>query len=204
MWTSSYVVFLAAYNTGHFGTKPRCIHHIYKVETVGIFILLICLCVCVFVRLYLENGYTDLHQTWHAYSLRPWRKHRRVKTPDSILSSFPGEVGSCSSETKHEWRQDQSRLDYRNEHDNPEKLLWVRFPMKMVSVARKLSTVEERRQVQSCLIRRGDYKNKGHDTGKLSWVRVLTKMFSVFRKLITIEEWSQGQMCSFRWEDCRN
>jgi hypothetical protein len=50
---------------------------------------------------------------------------------------------------------------------NPEKLSWVRFPAKMVPVARKISTIEERRQDQSCLFRRGDHRNKGHNTEKL-------------------------------------
>jgi hypothetical protein len=36
----------------------------------------------------------------------------------------------------------------------------------MVSVARKLNTIEERRQVQSCLFRRRYYGNKGHNTEK--------------------------------------
>jgi hypothetical protein len=58
--------------------------------------------------------------------------------------------------------------------------------MKMVSVARKPSTIEERCQDQSCLFRRGDYKNKGRSTETLSWVRVLTRrIISVTRKLST-------------------
>jgi hypothetical protein len=40
------------------------------------------------------------------------------------------------------------------------KVSWVRVPMKMVSVARKLSTIEERRQDQICLFQRGDYKTE--------------------------------------------
>jgi hypothetical protein len=32
--------------------------------------------------------------------------------------------------------------------------------MKVVSVAWKLSTIEEQRKKQNCLFRRGDYKNK--------------------------------------------
>jgi hypothetical protein len=34
------------------------------------------------VRLQLENGYTDLHQTWHAYFLKPGRDFRKVKTSE--------------------------------------------------------------------------------------------------------------------------
>jgi hypothetical protein len=37
----------------------------------------------------------------------------------------------------------------------------------MVSIARKLSTIEERRQEPNCLFRRGDYRNKGHKPEKL-------------------------------------
>jgi hypothetical protein len=50
---------------------------------INVFIyLFIYLFIYVFVCLYLENGCTDLHQTWHAYSLRPGREHMRVKTPE--------------------------------------------------------------------------------------------------------------------------
>jgi hypothetical protein len=39
--------------------------------------------------------------------------------------------------------------------------------MKIVYVARKLCTIEERRQDQSCLFRRGDYRNKTQNPVKL-------------------------------------
>jgi hypothetical protein len=51
--------------------------------------------------------------------LRPGREHRKVKTPERVMSSSPGEDGSCSSETKQieERHQDESSLsrirDYR-------------------------------------------------------------------------------------------
>jgi hypothetical protein len=70
-------------------------------------------------------GHTDLHQTRHAYSLRPEREHRRVK--------------------------------------NSRKCPDVRFLVKACPIARKLSTIEERRQDPSCLSRRGDYRNKVHN-----------------------------------------
>jgi hypothetical protein len=38
--------------------------------------------------------------------------------------------------------------------------------VRAVPVARKLSTIEERRQDQSCLFRQGDYTNKGHNHEK--------------------------------------
>jgi hypothetical protein len=59
------------------------------------------------------------------------------------------------------------RRDNRNKGQNPEKLPWVRFPVKMVSVARKLSTIEERRQDQNYLFPRGDFESKHHSTEKL-------------------------------------
>jgi galactose-1-phosphate uridylyltransferase len=66
-----------------------------------------------------------------------------------------------------------------------------RFPVRAVPVPRKLSTIEERRQDQSCLFQRGDFRNKGHNPEKLSRVRVLTRMVSVARNLSTIEEQRQ-------------
>jgi hypothetical protein len=37
-------------------------------------------CGRVYVRLRLKNGYTNLHQTWHAYSLKPDGNFRKVST----------------------------------------------------------------------------------------------------------------------------
>jgi hypothetical protein len=68
---------------------------------------------------------------------------------------------------------------------------WVRVPKKAVPVARKLSTIEERRQDQSCLFRRGDHRIKDHNPGNLSWVRALVKMAFVSRKLGTTGEQCQ-------------
>jgi hypothetical protein len=68
-------------------------------------------CVCVYyVRSQHENGLTDLHQTWHAYSLRPGWKHRKGKTGKSVLSSSPGEDGFSSSETKHDRMTQRKKL----------------------------------------------------------------------------------------------
>jgi hypothetical protein len=39
------------------------------------------------------------------------------------------------------------RADYRNNGHNPEKLSWVRVAVKIVSVAPKLSTIEEQRKI---------------------------------------------------------
>jgi hypothetical protein len=69
--------------------------------------------------------------------------------------------------------------------------------MRVVPVFRKLSTIEGRRQEQSCLFRRGDHRNKGHDPERLSWVRFLTRMVSVARKLSAIEERRQAKFVRF-------
>jgi hypothetical protein len=42
----------------------------------------------------------------------------------------------------------------------PKNLFWVRVPVKVVSLARKPSKIEELCQDQSCLFRRQDYKNE--------------------------------------------
>jgi hypothetical protein len=90
---------------------------------------------------------------------------------------------ACKLSTIEERRQEQRCLfgsgDCRNKGHNPEKLSWVRFPVKMASVSRKLSTVEERRQDQSWLVWRGDYSNKGHNPENVSWVRVPMKTISI-------------------------
>jgi hypothetical protein len=59
---------------------------------------------------------------------------------------------------------------------NSGKVSWVRVPVTAVCVARKLITIEERRQDQSCLFQRADYRNKGHNPANLSWVRVPVRM----------------------------
>jgi hypothetical protein len=62
---------------------------------------------------YLVSGRTELQRcykllfcraTWHAYSLRPGGEHRKIKTPESVLNSSPGEVVSCILENKHDRR----------------------------------------------------------------------------------------------------
>jgi hypothetical protein len=46
------------------------------------------------------------------------------------------------------------RVDYENKGHNPEKLSWVRFPVKVIHVARKLTTIQEQRQTK--LVRFGE------------------------------------------------
>jgi hypothetical protein len=57
--------------------------------------------------------------------------------------------------------------------------------VRAVSVVRKLSTIEERRQGQICLLRQGDYRNKGHNHEKLASVRVPVNIICVGGKLST-------------------
>jgi hypothetical protein len=80
-----------------------------------------------------------------------------------------------------------------SESQGSEKVPWLRFLVKVVPVARKLSTIEEWRQDQSYLFRRGYYRNKGHNSEKLSWVRVPVWMVFGAQKLSTTEEWRQDQ-----------
>jgi hypothetical protein len=83
------------------------------------------------------------------------------------------------------------------EGQNSGKMSRVRFPVRAVPLARKISTIEERRQDQSCFFRRGDYKNKGYNPD-ISWVLFPAKMVSVARKLITTEERRQDRSCPFQ------
>jgi hypothetical protein len=92
--------------------------------------------------------------------LIPWDKEEDKggsKLRESVLCSTPEEGGSCSSDTKHDRRTASRPKFYRNEGQKPKKLSWVRLPIKMVFVARKLSTTELRKE-QNCLFRR-DYTN---------------------------------------------
>jgi hypothetical protein len=91
------------------------------------------------------------------------------------------------------------------EGQTPKMCSEFRVPVRAVPVARKLRTIEERRQDQSCLFRRGDYTNKGHNHDKnLSWVLGPVKMVSVARKVSTIDERRIEQNCLFQRGDYRN
>jgi hypothetical protein len=81
---------------------------------------------------------------------------------------------------------------------------WVRFLVRAFPVARKINTIEQWRQDQSCLIRREDYRNKNNNPEQLSKVRFPLKIFSVARIPSTTEERRQNQSCLYRRGDCRN
>jgi hypothetical protein len=55
---------------------------------------------------------------------------------------------------------------YENHENLSQDSSWGRVQRKMDSVARKLSTTEERGQDQSCLLRWGDYRNNGNNSVK--------------------------------------
>jgi hypothetical protein len=54
-----------------------------------------------------ENGYNNLYQIWHAYSLNIIIYFKNDEVPKSMFSSSPVEVVSCNSETKHDTRKSQ-------------------------------------------------------------------------------------------------
>jgi hypothetical protein len=58
----------------------------------------------VYVHLQLENVYTHLQHTWHAYSTKAGRDFRNVKTLKKLPSSSSSEGGCCSLENKHDKR----------------------------------------------------------------------------------------------------
>jgi hypothetical protein len=72
------------------------------------------------------------------------------------------------------------------------------------SVPRIVSTIEERREDQSCLFRRGDYRNEGQNPENLYCARVLVKNVYVARKLITAEKRRQDESSLFWRVDYRN
>jgi hypothetical protein len=96
----------------------------------------------------------------------------------SVLSSISGQGDSRSSETEHDIRTaprpkffvSNTRLQKKTPQSR-EKLSWFRVLTRIVSVARILSTIEERRQGKIFLSQRRHYR-KGSKTRKMSWVRV--------------------------------
>jgi hypothetical protein len=87
---------------------------------------------------------------------------------------------------------------------NSERLSWIRVPERVVPVARERSTIEERRQDQSCLVGKGDYSNKGHNPEKSVLRSSPDEDKPVARKLSTIEQWCQEHFFLLRQGDYRN
>jgi hypothetical protein len=133
-----------------------------------------------------------MYQTWHAYFLKPERKHR-VKVRESLLSSIPGEGVSCSSETKHSRRTYLFRGAYYGKRGRePCKLCWVRVPVKNIcssETKKGIRTLKSR----NCLVWREDYKHKYRNPEELSWVWLPTKIFSVFRKINKMEDRNENR-----------
>jgi hypothetical protein len=68
--------------------------------------------------------------------------------------------------------------------------------VKAVSVARKLSTIKEWRQEQTCFgFKEKNNRNKSGKPQKLFWFRVRLKMVFVSRKSIMIKERRKEQTC---------
>jgi hypothetical protein len=127
----------------------------------------------------------------NASSLRLKRYFRKVWK--SVLSSSPFESGSCSSETKHDGRTAPrpklivSKRKLRKQIPEPRKTVLWPSPGEDIFVARKLSTIEEQGQDQSCLFRRRDYRKKDHNFQKVYWVLASVKVDSLARRLSSIE-----------------
>jgi hypothetical protein len=80
------------------------------------------------------------------------------------------------------------------------KVSWVR----VISVARKLSTIEEQCQDQSCLFQWGYYGNKSHNPKNVSCVFSPCEGVFCSLELGKIEEQHQDQSCLFWQGDYRN
>jgi hypothetical protein len=100
------------------------------------------------VRVQLENGYTDFHQTWYAQSLTPEGEYRNVEIRGKVcwIRVSVKTVNVARKLSTIEKRQDQSYVlrqrDYRKEGHNLEKVSWVLASVTVVSLARQLSWIE--------------------------------------------------------------
>jgi hypothetical protein len=110
------------------------------------------------------------------------RGEREVKSRESALSHGENSVRTPKLNRTEKRRQDQicsfRRGDFKTMGYNTEKLSLVRFPVKMVSTAWKLSTTEERSKEQNCF-GEGITRINGKKSKKLSWVRVSVKMMGL-------------------------
>jgi hypothetical protein len=155
------------------------------------------------------NNYTINHErTSYIWDLGYWRLNRTLQNCLGFNSQC--EDGFCSSETKHDRRTVPrpklfvSKRRLQKQRPLRPKMSWVRFPVKVVSVAWKLSTIQEWCQNQSCSFRWGSYRNKFCNPEKLSWIWFPVKMVSVVQRRRMIEERCQNHSCFFRRGDYRN
>jgi hypothetical protein len=141
-----------------------------------------------------------------------WDYRNKGHNSENFPGLSPGEDGlySYNSETKHD-RKTTSRPKLfvsarrlQEQRLQLQKLYCIWVAVKIVSVARQLSTIEKRLQNRSCFYRRGDYRNRDHNHENLSCVQVPVKMVSVTRKVSTTEEQCKDRSCLFRWGDYRN
>jgi hypothetical protein len=102
--------------------------------------------------------------------LMPWSEEEILDKPElqkSALGLSPGEGCFCNSDRRTVPRPKLcvSARRLQVQVPQPRKAVMGLSPDEMVSVARKLSAVKERREDQSCLFRWG-YGNKGHSSEK--------------------------------------
>jgi hypothetical protein len=86
---------------------------------------------------------------------------------------------------------------------NFEKVFWVRVPVRVVPVPRKLSAIEERRQDRSCFFRRRNCWNEGNNREGLPWIRVPVNMVSAANSE-TNHDRRTAPSCLLRRGDYRN
>jgi hypothetical protein len=122
---------------------PYAFFLIYKIEIVGVWVWVY---VCMYVCMFAYSSRMDKPICTKHGMLILWDQEEileRLKLRKSVLSSSPGEGGSCTSETKRDRKTAPRPKLLPSTIHSPEKLSWVRVPVN-VSVARKISTTEER------------------------------------------------------------
>jgi hypothetical protein len=137
----------------------------------------VCVCVCVCVRgcVFAYSSRMNVPICTKLGMFIPWDQEvilEMSKLRRIVLSSSPGEGGSCSSETKHDRRTAPkpklfaSKRRLQKERPQPRKTVLGSSASEDGSVSRKLISIEERRQGQSYLFRWGDYRNRDHNHEK--------------------------------------
>jgi hypothetical protein len=133
----------------------------------------------------------------------------RSELGTSVLSSISGNGDSCSTETKQDgrtalrpkwffWR------DKKNKKQNLDKPSCIRFPVKVSSLAPKISTIEKSVKDKVPYIEDRIAETAVTTTKKLPWTRLPVKMVSVARELSTAEKGRRDQSCLFRQGYYRN
>jgi hypothetical protein len=163
--------------------------------------------VCMHVHLQLKKELTNLHQTWHAYSLRPGREHRKVKTLEkNVLSSISGEGSSCSLETVHNRRTAPwsklfaSKRRLQKQKSQPQRTVLSLSPDVdgFSSSETKHNRTVERTKLFVSARRLQELRPQ---TWKLSWVQISVKMLGlgiiIFSMIFNNMCWMIRPMISF-------